>query len=113
LTVVLNKREISFEILPASKAPLIDLDSMPIYDEEADIALQAAVLAHGIAEGQPFLDGNKRIAYLACKAFLRKNGYRFTIAEEVIAGWILQLSTGRGADWLAIQLRDAIAPIEP
>jgi prophage maintenance system killer protein len=30
--------------------------------EEADLALQAAVLAHGIAETQPFIDGNKRTA---------------------------------------------------
>jgi Fic/DOC family len=28
--------------------------------ESADLSLQAAVLAHGIAEGQPFIDGNKR-----------------------------------------------------
>jgi hypothetical protein len=26
--------------------------------------MQAAVLAHGIAEGQPFLDGNKRVALI-------------------------------------------------
>lgn len=30
--------------------------------ENADLALQATVLAHGIAEGQPFIDGNKRTA---------------------------------------------------
>lgn len=30
--------------------------------ENADLALQAAVLAHGIAETQPFVDGNKRVA---------------------------------------------------
>ncbi len=33
--------------------------------EHADLALQAAVLAHGIAEAQPFLDGNKRRALVA------------------------------------------------
>jgi hypothetical protein len=30
--------------------------------ENADLALQATVLAHGIAEGQLFIDGNKRTA---------------------------------------------------
>jgi prophage maintenance system killer protein len=30
--------------------------------QEADLALQAAVLAHGIAETQPFVDRNKREA---------------------------------------------------
>lgn len=33
--------------------------------EDADLALQAAVLAHGIAEGQQFIDGNKRTALVA------------------------------------------------
>lgn len=33
--------------------------------ESADLAVQAAVLAHGIAEGQPFVDGNKRLALIA------------------------------------------------
>ncbi len=39
--------------------------------QAADLALQAAVLAHGIAEGQPFIEGNKRTAALACITFLR------------------------------------------
>ena len=30
--------------------------------QHADLPLQAAVLAHGIAETQPFVDGNKRTA---------------------------------------------------
>ena len=32
--------------------------------QSADLALQAAVLAHGIAESQTFIDGNKRLAPL-------------------------------------------------
>jgi death-on-curing family protein len=38
--------------------------------EDADLALQAAVLAHGIAEGQLFIDGNKRTALVAMLTFL-------------------------------------------
>jgi prophage maintenance system killer protein len=33
--------------------------------QEADLALPAAVLAHRIAETQPFVDGNKREALIA------------------------------------------------
>jgi hypothetical protein len=36
--------------------------------------MQAAVLAHGIAEGQSFLDGNKRVALIAMLTFLEVNG---------------------------------------
>lgn len=41
--------------------------------EPADIGLQAAVLAHGIAETQPFVDGNKRTALVAMLTFLEIN----------------------------------------
>jgi death on curing protein len=44
--------------------------------EDADLALQAAVLAHGIAEGQLFIDGNKRTALVAMLTFLEVNGFR-------------------------------------
>ncbi len=38
--------------------------------EQADLALQAAVLAHGIAKTQAFLDGNKRVALVSMLTFL-------------------------------------------
>ncbi|MGH9099041.1 MAG: Fic family protein, partial [Acidimicrobiales bacterium] len=42
--------------------------------QDADLALQAVVLAHGIAETQPFVDGNKRGALIALITFLELNG---------------------------------------
>lgn len=36
-----------------------------IANADADVALLAALLAHGIAESQPFIDGNKRAALIA------------------------------------------------
>ena len=38
--------------------------------EQADMALQAAVLAHGIAQSQSFIDGNKRVGLAVALAFL-------------------------------------------
>lgn len=49
---------------------------MYAYYQEADLALQAAALAHGIAEGQHFIDANKRMALVAMRTFLLINGYR-------------------------------------
>src|ERR1700689_684997 len=43
--------------------------------EQADLALQAAVLAHGIAETQPFIDGNKRTALVTVLTFLDVNSH--------------------------------------
>src|SRR3712207_3825121 len=43
--------------------------------QQADLALQAAALAHGLAEGQCFIEGNKRVALVAMRTFLLLNGY--------------------------------------
>jgi len=37
----------------------------------------AALLAHGIAQAQAFVDGNRRTAYFATLAFLKANGYGY------------------------------------
>jgi len=50
---------------------------MMAYYSGADIIRQAALLAVGISQAQAFLDGNKRIAFLACDVFLRLNGLAF------------------------------------
>ena len=41
--------------------------------ESADLARQAAVFAHSIAEGQLFIDGNERTALVAMLTFLEIN----------------------------------------
>ena len=75
--------------------------------EAADLALQAAVLAHGIAEGQPFIDGNKRVALVAMLTFLELNGYRVHASDPELADWILSLSGGATVDDLAQRIRAA------
>jgi death on curing protein len=73
--------------------------------QQADIALQAAVLAHGIAENQPFVDGNKRTAEVAMLGFLVINGYDLNATEEQLVEWMLALSESLTAVGLAEQLR--------
>lgn len=62
--------------------------------QDADLALQAAVLAHGIAEGQQFIDGNKRTALIAMLVFLEINGRRVEATDPELADWILSFSGG-------------------
>ena len=50
---------------------------MAEYYQEADLVRQAAVLAIGISQNQPFVDGNKRTGYIAALVFLRANGLPF------------------------------------
>lgn len=81
------------------------------YYEDADLALQAAVLAHGIAESQTFIDANKRLALVAMLTFLEINGYRVEASDPELADWILALSAGTTASHLAELIRQRLRPI--
>lgn len=81
--------------------------------QDADLALQAAVLAHGIAEGQPFLDGNKRLALIAMLTFLDVNGYRVEATDPELADWIIALSDRLTPEALAERLRQRLSPAQP
>jgi death-on-curing protein len=56
----------------------------------ADLSLQAATLANGLARNHPFVDGNKRAAWIGLVAFLALNGQPLPmelferLAEELI-----------------------------
>ena len=53
--------------------------------EAADIHRQAATLLWGLVESHGFLDGNKRVAWVATRVFLAINGYTLdaTVDERV------------------------------
>jgi death-on-curing protein len=76
--------------------------------QDADLALQAAVLAHGIAEGQQFIDGNKRTALVAMLTFLEVNGWRVEASDPELADWILSFSAGATPETVASLLRSAM-----
>jgi death-on-curing protein len=80
------------------------------YYQHADLSLQAAVLAHGIAEGQYFIEGNKRVALESMRTFLLINGYQLTASQEDRAAWILDLSEGGTAEELGERIRAALMP---
>ncbi len=79
--------------------------------EDADLALQAAVLAHGIAESQAFIDANKRLALIAMLTFLELNGYRVDAPDPDLAAWIIRFSAGTTPERVARLLRDVMQPI--
>ncbi len=69
------------------------------------VFLQAAVLTHGIAETQPFVDGNKRPALVAMLTFLELAGYRIDAPDAELAAWIVSLSARTAPAALAEHLR--------
>jgi death-on-curing protein len=48
------------------------------YNPAADLAELASAYGFGLARNHPFVDGNKRIAFIATALFLRLNGYRLS-----------------------------------
>jgi death-on-curing protein len=80
---------------------------------KADVALQAAVLAHGIPEGQHFLEGNKRTALVAARTFLAINGYDIDASQAERADWIISLSAGLSVEGLAARIREALRVLPP
>lgn len=74
------------------------------YQEACTLFDMAAAYGAGIAQNHPFLDGNKRAALLALRAFLFRNGYHFdpdqaetvTMMEGLAAG---RVDTDTFASW--------------
>ena len=60
----------------------------------SDIASLAAAYAYGIARNHPFVDGNKRAAFLAIGVFLAANGRRLTASPVEAVAAMNALATG-------------------
>ncbi|MEZ5832753.1 MAG: type II toxin-antitoxin system death-on-curing family toxin [Dongiaceae bacterium] len=75
------------------------------YDETMDLTTLAAAYAFGIARNHPFIDGNKRTAFVAAELFLDLNGMTLTANDESCVLTMLRLAAGEieeavFADWL-------------
>ncbi len=81
---------------------------------EADVALLAAAYAYGIARNHPFLDGNKRTAYVAMELFLMKNGMVLTASDEDAVLTFLKLAAGElSEEELTVWIRQNCEPLHP
>jgi death-on-curing protein len=78
--------------------------------EEPDLARLAAAYGVGLAKNHPFVDGNKRAAFLAVGLFLALNGQRLVVGPAeatltmfaVAASGIDELAF---ADWIRTQMQ--------
>ena len=72
---------------------------------QPDVFDCAAAYAFGLAKNHPFVDGNKRAAFLACGLFLHLNGHRLSASQAEATLTVLALAAGEleeaaFADWL-------------
>ena len=110
---------LSMEGLPASvtrgclNSPLARPELKAQYGE-ADVALLAAAYAYGIARNHPFLDGNKRTAFVAMELFLMKNGMLLTASDDDAVLTFLKLAAGEiSEEELAAWIRQNSVPLQP
>ena len=82
------------------------------YENVTDPARMAAAYAFGLAKNHAFVDGNKRIAFIAAGLFLRMNGQRLVAAQA--ESTLIMLSVASGAiseaelaDWIRRNMKAA------
>jgi death-on-curing protein len=61
---------------------------------DPDFADLAASYGVGLAKNHPFVDGNKRAAFLSVGLFLILNGYRLTVGQAAATIAILEVAAG-------------------
>ncbi len=51
------------------------------YNQDADVAMLAASYTYGLAKNRPFIDGNKRIAFITGELFIELNGFELIASD--------------------------------
>jgi death-on-curing protein len=64
------------------------------YDESVDLTRLAAAYGFGVTRNHPFIDGNKRTAFVAAEVFLQLNGMTLTARDEECVLRMLRLAAG-------------------
>jgi death-on-curing protein len=78
---------------------------------DPDLADPAAAYAYGLAKNHPFIDGNKRAAFLAAGLCLALNGWRLTASQADATVAVMTLAAGDLEESaFAAWLRGHIAP---
>ena len=62
--------------------------------EDPDVAALAAAYGYGISRNHPFLDGNRRTAFVAVELFLHLNGHVLEASDADCVMVMLQVAAG-------------------
>ena len=79
------------------------------YAKDVDLADLAAAYGYGLAKNHGFVDGNKRIGFMAMYVFLRLNGREIEADEPDVVRAMTAVASGEmGEDALASWLRQNV-----
>lgn len=73
---------------------LLHDESLAEHGGAPDLADLAAAYAHGLAKNHPFIDGNKRAAFLAVGLFPALNGARLAASQADATARVFSLAGG-------------------
>ncbi len=90
----------------ALHSPLATFDGQDLYP---DIVRKVAILLLKITNNHPFVDGNKRTAFVTALTILASNGYEFNCSQEEIVRFMLEVAKSKISDeqiyqWLMTHL---------
>lgn len=81
------------------------------YEPNPDFAALAAEYGFGLARNHAFLDGNKRVAFVATNVFLIMNGLEIEAPEPEVVDTMLRVADGRmDRDAFAAWIRTVSVP---
>ncbi|OHV04444.1 type II toxin-antitoxin system death-on-curing family toxin [Mycobacterium talmoniae] len=78
--------------LARPRASVFGVDAYP------DLHLKAAALLHSLARNHALVDGNKRLAWTACRTLLAINGQWISAPEDDRFDFVIGVATGALAD---------------
>ncbi|HSV30484.1 MAG TPA: type II toxin-antitoxin system death-on-curing family toxin [Atribacteraceae bacterium] len=80
------------------------------YEQESDIITLTAIYGYGLTRNHCFIDGNKRVAFMAMYTFLGINGYEIDATEPEVVDLMLGAADGSISEeqlisWLRMHVR--------
>lgn len=82
------------------------------YQDQTDLATLAAAYGYGLAHGHGYLDGNKRVGFVAMAVFLDLNGWNIEAPESEVVRVMVAVATGELSEVdLAVWVRTHITAI--
>lgn len=78
--------------LARARASVFGQDAYP------DVHLKAAALLHSLARNHALVDGNKRLAWTACRTFLAVNAQRISAPEDERFDFVIGVAAGAMPD---------------
>lgn len=99
-------------LFDSAMAPPVNLVHYASAESPPDAAQLAASYGFGLARNHPFMDGNKRTAFVAIELFLQLNGYVLMASDHDCVSTVLHLAAGElSEEDLATWLRGNMAAL--